>query len=170
MNLEGLINSIEEDYILEIRKSELFPYICHISSAILYDYLKRLGFNPKMVSGNIYNFGRRKKANFHTWIEVEDKVIDFVMFQFYVKKKELIELLKLNDIDLIKSIKKIQGKFIFEKAEFYEIFYKKDNFIFINPFENKNINLEKDFKDILKDYDFKSFLIRDIIPNISEII
>lgn len=167
LELEQIIEDIKVIYIGELRKHKYFPYICHISSAILYDYFERLGYKPKMVTGNIYNFGRRKKANFHTWLEIEDKVIDFLMFQFYITKKEYENIDYLNDYDLMEIIKEKQEKFIFSKEEYYELFYKKEKIIHRNPYRLRKINLNDSYENIIKVYcSYNIPYIRSVVTNL----
>jgi hypothetical protein len=62
-----------------LQNDDYFPECCHVSSGLLYNYLKDRIPEAKIVTGSVMING---KSGTHSWIETSDDIIDFTYFQF----------------------------------------------------------------------------------------
>jgi hypothetical protein len=85
-----------------------FPVCCQESSLILYMWLKKKGFNCKLIVG--YHEDKvEKHPTFHCWVETEDIIVDGTAVQFLLENYD-----KTYTVDKIVSLSE-ETNFVFKK-------------------------------------------------------
>lgn len=109
-DINGALEFLEKNKVLFLdwlrKTSPDFPYSCSFASEVLSSYLQE-----KYNVGEC-TFGRYKEPNRgHSWVEIEDTIVDFTLFQFVFGKDDLSEEMSAEEL-YQKFITDIQGSFI----------------------------------------------------------
>lgn len=112
--------TIHLDY---LKKQKGFPKSCSVSSEFIASYLHAL-YPDESVELVYGTFG--KEDFYHCWVEWDNQIFDFTMFQFLVNKERGNFYKKMTGSELLDYIHSLQSVVIFDKNfPLYRTLFKK---------------------------------------------
>lgn len=120
-NLKEFLESIKKEYFIWLKNNAVyFPSCCCTATDVIGSYLKVQEYDIRRVYGKKKRFANRTR--FHMWLEINNEVIDFTLFQFYIGSMQKFKKISAEDTYEY-CIKEIQrGDIIFLKEYYLEWF------------------------------------------------
>jgi len=103
--IKNLISQIQEEFCQTLRKKyDLYPFICEFGSNALLAYLSHL-LDSELVKTGSVNFGwyahptNKDACGNHSWIQIDDLIIDPTYEQFDESYKDKVRIVYLSELD-----------------------------------------------------------------------
>lgn len=120
------LNDIKYEYFCFLKNNSChFPKCC-VDSTLIMKYFIKEYFNEEytIVKAKKKHFSNR--ANFHMWLEKDDKIIDFTLFQFYIGMNKFKKIKDKESYEY--AIDEVQrGDVVFNKEYYNKIFSQNED-------------------------------------------